>query len=45
MPAMGAALELLNAVPQPARPEYAMDLGIAVTSFEEWARRYLRPAA
>lgn len=45
MPAMGAGLDLLNVVPQPARPEYAEDLGIAVTSFEEWARRYLRPVA
>ncbi|WP_067668208.1 NmrA family NAD(P)-binding protein [Nocardia miyunensis] len=45
MPAMGAGLDLLNVVPQPARPEYARDLGIAVTSFEEWARRYLRPVA
>ncbi|MQY18062.1 NmrA family NAD(P)-binding protein [Nocardia macrotermitis] len=45
MPAMGAGLDLLNVVPQPARPEFARDLGIPVTSFAEWASRKLRPAA
>ena len=41
MPAMGAALEWLNAADQPGRPEYATDLGIPLTSFEEWASKYM----
>ncbi|GAA2210973.1 NmrA/HSCARG family protein [Nonomuraea monospora] len=35
--------EFLNVVGQPARPEYARALGIPLTSFEEWAHRYLKP--
>ncbi|MEU4893384.1 NmrA family NAD(P)-binding protein [Streptomyces sp. NPDC044780] len=45
MPAMGASHKWLNAVGQPARPEFARDLGIPLTSFEEWAREHLRPTA
>ncbi|MEU6721138.1 NmrA/HSCARG family protein [Nonomuraea sp. NPDC046802] len=45
MPAMGASHEWLNVAGQPARPQYARDLGLTLTSFEEWARQHLRPAA
>ena len=45
MPPMGAAHEWLNVAEQPGRPEYAEDLGIPLTSFEQWARRHLRSAA
>ncbi|WP_151771863.1 NmrA family NAD(P)-binding protein [Streptomyces abyssomicinicus] len=45
MPAMGAGHEWLNVAPQPGRPQYARDLGIPLTSFEEWARRHMRPTA
>jgi uncharacterized protein YbjT (DUF2867 family) len=45
MPAMGAAHERLNVTGQPARPEYARELGIALTSFDTWARKYLRADA
>ncbi|QNP75187.1 NmrA/HSCARG family protein [Streptomyces roseirectus] len=45
MPAMGASHAWLNVAEQPGRPRYARDLGIPVTSFEEWARNHLRPAA
>ncbi|WP_423465143.1 NmrA family NAD(P)-binding protein [Promicromonospora sp. MS192] len=42
MPAMGASLEWLNVAGQPGRPEYARDLGIPLTSFEQWAHEHLR---
>ncbi|MEV3963813.1 NmrA family NAD(P)-binding protein [Nocardia sp. NPDC050193] len=42
MPPMGAGLEFINTVGQPARPEYARALGLPLTSFEEWAGRYVR---
>ncbi|MCP2166276.1 hypothetical protein [Goodfellowiella coeruleoviolacea] len=45
MPAMGASHEWLNVVGQPARPEFARDLGIPLTSFAQWAREHLRAAA
>jgi uncharacterized protein YbjT (DUF2867 family) len=45
MPAMGASHEWMNIAGQPARPQYARDLGLSLTSFEEWARQHLRPAA
>ncbi|MEU3625393.1 NmrA family protein [Amycolatopsis coloradensis] len=45
MPPMGASHEWLNAVGQPGRPEYATELGLPLTGFEEWARKYLRPGA
>ncbi|MCG8917334.1 NmrA family NAD(P)-binding protein [Actinokineospora sp. PR83] len=45
MPPMGAAHEWLNAVGQPARPEYAREFGIPLTSFEQWAREHLRTTA
>jgi uncharacterized protein YbjT (DUF2867 family) len=41
MPAMGASHEWLNVAGQPARPRYAKDLGIPLTSFEEWARKHM----
>ncbi|MEV5709981.1 NmrA family NAD(P)-binding protein [Actinoallomurus sp. NPDC052274] len=44
MPGMGASHEWLNVVGQPARPEYARDLGIPLTGFEEWARDHMRAA-
>ena len=44
MPGMGASHEWVNAVGQPGRPQYATDLGIPLTSFEQWARRHLRRA-
>ncbi|MET7339098.1 NmrA family NAD(P)-binding protein [Nonomuraea sp. NPDC005650] len=45
MPAMGSSHEWLNVAGQPARPQYARDLGLRLTSFEEWAWQHLRPAA
>nr|WP_042179345.1 NmrA family NAD(P)-binding protein [Kibdelosporangium sp. MJ126-NF4]CEL13772.1 NmrA family protein [Kibdelosporangium sp. MJ126-NF4]CTQ88140.1 NmrA family protein [Kibdelosporangium sp. MJ126-NF4] len=41
MPPMGAAHEWLNVVGQPARPRAARELGVPLTSFEEWARAYM----
>ncbi|HEY3561158.1 MAG TPA: NmrA/HSCARG family protein [Kribbella sp.] len=41
MPPMGASHEWLNAVGQPARPQYARDLGIPLTSFGAWAEQNL----
>ncbi len=37
MPPMGFSHAMLNALGQPARPEFARELGIPLTSFEEWA--------
>lgn len=45
MPPMGAGHELHNVVGQPGRPQYARDLGIPLTSFEEWARQVMNFAA
>lgn len=45
MPPMGASHEWMNVVGQPGRPQYARDLGIPLTSFEEWAREHLRATA
>ncbi|GHJ36481.1 NmrA family NAD(P)-binding protein [Streptomyces sp. TS71-3] len=45
MPPMGAGHEWLNAAGQPARPQYARDLGIPLTSFEEWTRQHMHPTA
>jgi uncharacterized protein YbjT (DUF2867 family) len=45
MPAMGASLEWMNVAGQPGRPQYATDLGIPLTSFEQWAREHLRTEA
>ncbi|MGP4011767.1 NmrA family NAD(P)-binding protein [Streptomyces sp. 4N124] len=45
MPAMGANHEWLNVAGQPGRPQYARDLGIPLTSFEEWTQEHMRPAA
>ncbi|MGW8378886.1 NmrA family NAD(P)-binding protein [Streptomyces sp. ODS28] len=42
MPPMGAGHEWLNVVGQPARAQYARELGIPLTSFEEWAREHMR---
>lgn len=44
MPPMGAGHELYNVVGQPARPEFARDLGIPLTSFEDWAREHMTSA-
>jgi uncharacterized protein YbjT (DUF2867 family) len=41
MPPMGAAHEWLNAVGQPARPEYARELGLALTTFDSWTEEHL----
>ncbi|MGC5033341.1 NmrA/HSCARG family protein [Micromonospora sp. DT229] len=42
MPAFGAVSHcFVEVAGQPARPEFARDLGIPLTSFEEWASRYL----
>ncbi|TDD63559.1 NmrA/HSCARG family protein [Actinomadura darangshiensis] len=43
MPAMGASHEWLNATGQPGRPQYARDLGIPLTTFEEWTQKHMRP--
>jgi uncharacterized protein YbjT (DUF2867 family) len=45
MPTMGATHEWMNVAGQPGRPRYASDLGIPLTSFEEWTREYMRTAA
>ncbi|SCK33238.1 Uncharacterized conserved protein YbjT, contains NAD(P)-binding and DUF2867 domains [Streptomyces sp. WMMB 714] len=45
MPGMGASHEWMNVADQPARPEYARDLGIPLTGFETWAREHMGPAA
>ncbi|PVE07857.1 NmrA family NAD(P)-binding protein [Streptomyces scopuliridis] len=45
MPGMGAGHEWMNVAGQPARPEYAKDLGIPLTSFEEWAQEHMRARA
>lgn len=48
MSPMSASHKLMDLVGQPARPQYAKDLGIPITSFEEWAREHqehLRPTA
>jgi hypothetical protein len=42
MPAMGASHEWMNVVGQPARPQYARDLGIPLTSFDTWAQEHMR---
>lgn len=44
MPAWGAGHLWSNAVTQPARPAFARELGIPVTSFATWAHRHLTPA-
>ncbi|GAB3741360.1 NmrA/HSCARG family protein [Amycolatopsis oliviviridis] len=41
MPPMGASHEWLNVIGQPGRPEYARDLGLPLTGFATWARKYL----
>ncbi|MGW4134326.1 NmrA family NAD(P)-binding protein [Amycolatopsis japonica] len=41
MPPMGASHEWLNVIGQPGRPEFARDLGIPLTGFKGWARKYL----
>ncbi|MET9826521.1 NmrA family NAD(P)-binding protein [Streptomyces sp. NPDC006349] len=45
MPAMGAGHEWLNVAGQPGRPHYASDLGIPLTSFEQWTQEHMRPTA
>ncbi|MEU7694398.1 NmrA/HSCARG family protein [Microbispora sp. SCL1-1] len=45
MPDMGIAHAYMNVRTQPARPEFARDLGLPVTSFQEWAERNLSPTA
>ncbi|GAB2693458.1 NmrA/HSCARG family protein [Nocardia thraciensis] len=45
MPPMGAGLAWLNVAGQPARPQYATDFGIPLTSFDDWARKYMGPKA
>ncbi|MCP2342194.1 NmrA/HSCARG family protein [Actinomadura rupiterrae] len=44
MPAMGFAQARVNEHPQPARPEYARDLGLPLTTFQTWARDHLTDA-
>ncbi|GAB2747666.1 NmrA/HSCARG family protein [Amycolatopsis magusensis] len=41
MPGMGASHEWLNVAGQPARPEFARELGLSLTGFEAWAREHL----
>ena len=45
MPAMGASHEWLNVAGQPGCPQYSRDLGIPLTSFEEWAQEHMRAKA
>jgi uncharacterized protein YbjT (DUF2867 family) len=42
---MGAAHEWVNANGMAGRPQYARDLGIPLTSFEEWAQEHMRADA
>ncbi|MFJ3899835.1 NmrA family NAD(P)-binding protein [Streptomyces sp. NPDC090083] len=42
---MGATHAFMDAVGQPARPQFAQARGIELTSFEEWAHEHLRPVA
>ncbi|MER5880075.1 NmrA family NAD(P)-binding protein [Streptomyces sp. NPDC001910] len=42
MPDMGFGQAHINDHPQPARPGFARDLGLPLTSFEVWARDHLR---
>ncbi|MFD3520195.1 NmrA/HSCARG family protein [Streptomyces sp. NPDC058653] len=44
MPDMGFGQAHINEHPQPARPQFARDLGLPVTTFETWAREHLRAA-
>ncbi|WP_320775666.1 NmrA family NAD(P)-binding protein [Streptomyces sp. CRN 30] len=39
MPEMGATHVFVDQVGQPARPRFARELGIATTTFEQWARQ------
>ena len=41
MPSMGFAQARINEQPQPARPEFARDLGLPVTTFAAWGRDHL----
>ncbi|WP_033290747.1 NmrA family NAD(P)-binding protein [Amycolatopsis jejuensis] len=45
MPPMGHSHARLNEVGQPARPEFARELGIPLTTFEEWAETTMRADA
>ena len=41
MPAMGLAHAPLNDHSQPARPEFARNLGLPTTNFQAWVRNHL----
>ncbi|WP_030159952.1 NmrA/HSCARG family protein [Glycomyces sp. NRRL B-16210] len=43
MPPMGASLEWLNEAGQPARPQFASDLGVPLTTFKKWAQTNMHP--
>lgn len=45
MPPMGASHEWMNIAGQPARPEFARELGLPLTGFETWAREHLHANA
>ncbi|MEU3416093.1 NmrA/HSCARG family protein [Streptomyces sp. NPDC006658] len=45
MPKWGAGHEWNNVVLQPARPEFAQELGIPLTTFAEWADEQLTPVS
>ncbi|MEU1086806.1 NmrA/HSCARG family protein [Streptomyces sp. NPDC005576] len=45
MPDMGFGQAHINESPQPARPEFARDLGIPLTTFEAWAQAHMRATA
>ncbi|CAM3812027.1 NmrA/HSCARG family protein [Kibdelosporangium persicum] len=45
MPPMGATLDWMNEAGMPGRPQDARDLGIPLTSFEQWAREHVRADA
>jgi uncharacterized protein YbjT (DUF2867 family) len=45
MLAMGVAHEWVNANGMAGRPQYARDLGIPLTSFEEWSQEHMRADA
>lgn len=45
MPDMGASHAFMDKVGQPARPRFARELGIELTTLEQWAHEHLRSAA
>lgn len=45
MPPMGASLDWMNEAGMPGRPQEARNLGIPLTSFEQWVQEHMRADA